>query len=325
MEALTPLPQDIHLHGLVDMTNEQYHAAPGISKGQLDAIAVSGLNYWDQFINPDREPREYKHCFAVGDGTHKLVLEPGTFELTYAVGFDKSAHADALDTVADLKKECTARGLMVSGAKPELVDRLIEDGFPAERILLALQREHEQTMVGRIPIPAQDHKNMMGMLRSIGAHHTAPGLLNGAFVEQSYFVTDEYGILRKCRPDLITANGQIMGDLKTTDDVSEAGFGATIVQRRYEVQAAWYLDILEMLYGADAPKLFAFIPAQKKRPHDVAVHWLEDWQIARGRRLYRQDLETYLRFRDANHWPGADGGQIVKAKFPRWAEYEEGI
>ena len=63
-----------HPIGLVEMTNAQYHSGPGISKSMLDAIAVSPLNYWDQYINPKREPREFKHCLAVGDGTHKLVL-----------------------------------------------------------------------------------------------------------------------------------------------------------------------------------------------------------------------------------------------------------
>lgn len=325
MELTQAPAQELHLHGLVELTNEQYHAAPGLSKSHLDALAISPLAYWDAHVNPEREPREYKHCFAVGDGTHKLVLEPGTFEKTYAVGFDKKAFPDALDLVADLKKECTARGLMVSGSKGELVDRLIDDGFPADRIMMVLERAHAQTMAGRVPIPAQDYKNMLGMLTAIGRHHTAPGLIDGAFVEQSYFVTDQYGILRKCRPDIITANGRVMGDLKTTDDVSLHGFGRTIVQRRYEVQAAWYLDILKMLYGDDAPNVFAFIPAQKTRPYDVAVHWLNEDQIARGRRLYQQDLETYLRCRDANKWPGADGGEVLEAKFPRWAEYEEGI
>ena len=65
------------LHGIVALTNAEYHAGPGVSKSALDAIAVSPLNFWDQYLNPEREPREDKHCFAVGDGTHKLVLEPG--------------------------------------------------------------------------------------------------------------------------------------------------------------------------------------------------------------------------------------------------------
>jgi exodeoxyribonuclease VIII len=319
MEAQAAQPQELYLHGKVDLTNEQYHSAPGVSKGQLDAIAVSPLNYWDQFVNPEREPREFKHCFAVGDGTHKLVLEPGTFEQTYAVGFDKSAYPEALDLVADLKKECTARGLMVSGSKGELCDRLIEDGFEPGRLMPWLLRQHEKTMAGRIAISAAEYKNMLGMLRAVNNHHTAAGLLEGAKVEQSFFVTDDQGILRKCRPDIITANGLIMPDLKTTDDVSEIGFGRTIAQRRYHVQAAYYLDLLFMLYGDAAPRHFCFIAVQKTRPYDVAVHYLTDDIIAIGRALYQRDLQRLIECRDANRWPGTDNGEIIKANLPPWA------
>lgn len=319
--------QELLLHGLIDgMSNADYHAAPGISKSQLDAVAISGLNYWDGYVNPDREPQEYKHCFAVGDGTHKLVLEPGTFEQTYAVGFDKSAHPDALDTVADLKKELASRNMMVSGAKPELVARLVDEtDFPASRIMMMLERHHNATMAGRIPIPAKDYKNMLGMLNAVTNHHTAGGLVEGAFVEQSYFVTDEDGILRKCRPDIITANRLIMPDLKTTDDVSEAGFGRTIAQRRYHVQAAWYLDIMFMLFGEEAPRYFCFIAAQNRRPYDVAVHWMNDEHIAAGRALYQKDLARLVDCRNRNYWPGADNGKVIEALLPNWAMAGEPI
>lgn len=315
---------ELELNGLIEgMSNADYHAAAGISKSQLDQAAISGLAYWDAYVNPDREPQEYKHCFAVGDGTHKLVLEPGTFEQTYAVGFDKSAHPDALDTIADLKKELASRNMMVSGSKPELVDRLVDEtDFPASRIMLRLEKAHNETMKGRIPIPAKDYKNMMCMLEAVNRHHTAANLIADAHVEQSFFVTDEYGILRKCRPDIITRNGRFIPDLKTTDDVSPAGFGRTIVQRRYHVQAAWYLDIMQMLYGSDAPDIFAFIAVQKTRPYDVAVHALSDEQIEIGRRIYKRDLAQIVHWRDTNSWPGSDKGEVIQAVFPNWAMAE---
>lgn len=329
---------ELVLHGLIDdMSNADYHAAPGISKSQLDAAAISPLAYWDAYVNPEREPREEKHCFAVGSGTHTIVLEPHLFEQTYGVGFDKSAFPDALDTGADLRKEIDARGLIKSGTKPELVDRLIDDGFPPERIMLVLEKRHNETIKGRIPISAIDYKDMLGMLRSITNHHTAGGLIEGAFVEQSYFVTitvaEALGpyydqvrhgdgdalITLKCRPDIITRDGLVMPDLKTTDDVSEFGFGRTIAQRRYHVQGAFYLDIMRWLYGDDAPQTFCFIPAQKKRPYDVAVHWLNEEHIRIGRDLYRQDLARIIACRRVNFWTGADGGRIIEAVLPGWA------
>ncbi len=336
------MTSEIVLHGLIDdMSNADYHAAPAISKSQLDAIAPetggSALNYWDQYVNPDREPREEKHCFTVGSGTHTLVLEPHLFEQTYGVGFDKNAHPDALDTGADLRKEIDARGLAKSGTKPELVQRLVDDGFPPERIMMVLEKRHNDTIAGRIPISAADYKDMLGMLRAVTAHHTAGGLIEGAFIEQSYFVSvsvrqvlgphyvaeihghEDGEVQIKIRPDLITRNGRIIGDLKTTDDVSERGFGRTIAQRRYHVQAAWYLDAMAFLYGDDAPDTFALIPAQKRRPYDAAVHWLNELHIGAGRDLYQRDLARIIACRRVDFWPGADNGRLIEAALPSWA------
>lgn len=312
MEQTTIVP-----HGLVEMTNEEYHAGDGISKSKLDTLNISPLAFWDAYINPDREPQEYKHCFAVGDGSHKLVLEPGTFEQTYAVGFDKSKYPNALNTIDDLKQALTAKKEMVSGAKPELIRRLLE-ADPNAQILAVLEAQYNATLGNKIVIPADDYKNMLASLKRINSDRFANSLLTGASVEQSFFWTDDQGVLRKCRTDAINAQHGIVIDLKTTDDVSKSGFGKTIAQRRYHVQAAWYLDILKALYGSDAPRHFAFIAAQKKRPHDVAVHYLTDEQIELGRQLYRANLGTYVACRDSNYYPGAAFGQIIEAELPAW-------
>jgi PDDEXK-like domain of unknown function (DUF3799)/SAP domain len=318
-----------HATGLLTLSNADYHAAPGLSSTQLKTISASPLAYWDAYINPEREPREDKHCFLVGDGTHKLVLEPGTFEQTYAVGFDKTAFPDALDTVADLKKACSERGLMVSGAKPELVERLVDDGFPASKIMLALERGHQKTMAGRLPIPARDYKNMVGMLKAISNDPIASGLIAGADAEQSFFWRDEEWLvpdadgvltplLRKCRTDFIPAAGGIIGDVKTTDDVSEEGFGRAIANYGYHISAAWYLDVLKGLYGKEAPTDFAFVAVQSKRPFDVAVHFLTERQIHLGRLLYRKNLSTLIECMHSGVWPGVARGEPIEAKLPAW-------
>lgn len=321
------------LLGLVEQTNDEYHAGPGISKSKLDAVSISALEYWDQYVNPDREPREEKHCFAVGDGTHKIILEPGTFEHTYAVDFDRSAFPNALDTADDMKRVLSEQMLMTNGTKVELARRLIEEAnYPRNQIMMLLKQDHEASMAGKIAIPARDYKNMLGMLKAVKGHHTASGLLEGAYTEQSFYaempfeyIDHETGKvvqtthLRKCRTDAISANGLVIPDLKTTEDVSEVGFGITIHKRRYHVQAAWYLDILRYLYGDDAPEVFCFIAVQKNRPHDVAVHILKEDDIQLGRLIYQRDLARLSNAMAKNHWPGVDGGKTIYAKIPHYA------
>jgi exodeoxyribonuclease VIII len=183
---------------------------------------------------------------------------------------------------------------------------------------MLLEQAHKASIADKIEMPANDYKNMLGMLSSIQRHHTAGGLLDGAQTEQSYYHLDSAGILRKCRTDAVTPDGQFVVDLKTTDDVSEAGFGRTIAQRRYHVQGAWYLDILRGLYGDDAPKTFVFVAAQKNRPFDVAVHFLTPDQIELGRMLYRNDLAQLIECKKTGIWHGTDGGNVIEAKLPAY-------
>ncbi len=303
-----------------DLPNEDYHAADGTSKSKLDAIHVSPLNYWDKYVNPDREPQEDKHCFLIGGATHALILEPETFQQNYDVGFDKEFFPHALDTIDELKAELKSHHLPVSGNKSELIARLMSfDGvYTADCFLDLMKQDYIKSLGDKNIVPAVDYKNMLRSLESLNKHHTAGKLLKDALVEQSFFVEDEFGWVRKCRPDAITKNGQIWIDLKSTTDVSSDGFGRTISKFRYLVQAAWYLDIAKMHYGSDAPKIFAFIAAQKQRPHDIAVHFVTEEQLQFGRIQYQKDYELLRDCMENNIWHGCDGGNVLEVQLPRW-------
>lgn len=305
-----------HPNGLISgLSNAQYHNGPGLSSTAIKLMGESPLAFWDSYINPDREPRPEKHCFAVGDGTHKLVLEPGTFEKTYFVGFDKSAHPEALDTGDQLKAACRELGLMVSGTKNDLAERLITEGdMPPAKIMLMLEREHLKSKGDRIEIAAQDYKHMMGMLRAIDNDDLARSLLNGADTEESYFWHDQDGVLRKIRTDLTTSDYAYIGDLKTTDDVSEEAFLYTAERLGYLESAAWYLDTLQGLYGSDAPAGFFWIAVQKRRPYDVAVHIMSEDQLHLGRLQYQQHKRRLIECFQQNKWPGVANGQPIISK-----------
>lgn len=313
-----------HQNGLIaGLTNAQYHGGPGLSSTAIKLMGDSPLAFWDAYINPEREPQEFKHCFAVGDGTHKLVLEPGTFEQTYFVGFDKSAHPKALDTGDQLKAACKELGLMVSGTKADLAERLVvEGGVSPDTIMLMLERKHLESKGDRIEIPSQDYKSMIGMLRAIERDELARNLLSGAETEESYFWHDEDGILRKIRTDLTTADYAFIGDLKTTDDVSDEGFRRTIMRLGYHISAAWYLDTLQGLYGSDAPTGFFWLAAQKKRPFDVAVHIASEGQLRLGRLQYQAYKRRLIECFEANHWPGVADGQPINSDLTSWGRHQ---
>lgn len=83
---------------VIDMSNDEYHAHPSISKSGLDLIRRAPALYkWRQ-----TNPQPFKACFRTGTLAHTLLLEPERFEREVMVmpKFDrrttagKLAHAD---------------------------------------------------------------------------------------------------------------------------------------------------------------------------------------------------------------------------------------
>lgn len=84
MEKLS-LKQAIDLHaqkklcGVFEMTNEDYHSSPGLSKSALDNIAKSPFYYQWKLKNPD----SLKESLIFGGAYHCKILEPHTFSKLY--------------------------------------------------------------------------------------------------------------------------------------------------------------------------------------------------------------------------------------------------
>ena len=267
-----------HPVGLIaGMDNHAYHSAPGVSSTQIKKMAVP-LEYWDAYINPDRDPSKQTPAMMIGSAVHTAVLEPHLLQAEYDV-------------------------------MPEGLDRRTKEGKATYAALEAS---------GKTILSADDYKMVTSVQRAVLADPLASGLLADAECEQSFFWRDHDGILRKCRTDAITANGEFVVDLKTTDDVSKAGFGRTIANYGYHISAAWYLDVLQGLYGNDAPQGFAFVAVQKTRPYDVAVHYLNDRQIQLGRMIYRKHLASLIECMASGVWPGAANGEFIEAELPVW-------
>jgi len=76
---------DNFLHGMYEMLNGDYHAAPGISKSHLDLVANSSLrHYWAKYIDPNREPDpEPTPTQIKGSALHAAILEPERFPELY--------------------------------------------------------------------------------------------------------------------------------------------------------------------------------------------------------------------------------------------------
>lgn len=304
------------------MTNEEYHSTNGISKSMLDKIHISPLAYWDAYINPDMDARESTPAMLFGSAAHTGILETDKFWNEYYIEFDKNKFPDALDTLPELRSYLKDMGMPSSGTKPELIERILLSNSEADALILScIEKKYDEENLGKKIISQKDVDALLGMSIAIDSHHSAFKLLDGAKIEESFFVKDEFGLVRKCRPDIITKNGRVVCDLKTTNDVSSDSFPMSFYKYRYHVQAAWYLDTLKLYLGDDAPDTFCFLAVQKKRPYDVAVYVVPEEVINLGRVEYQKDYALLRKCLESNVWPGADGGELLQMSLPKWASY----
>jgi hypothetical protein len=258
-----------------------YHAMTNVvSKSHLDQIARSPLHYWAAYLDPNRQPREATPAMAIGSAVHTHVLELSTWDERYVMA-------------------------------PEGIDRRTKAGKE-------LWAAFEADAASRTVLSRSDAELVMQMGRAVWSHPAAAFLLGRpGQAEQTYLWTDEAtGLECKCRPDWMTTDGQLIVDLKTTEDASPAGFRKSIGNFRYHVQAAWYLDGIERATGR-RPDQFIFVCVEKKPPHVVAVYAASAEMIAAGAITAEADLARLAMCREASEWPGYSN-QIETIDLPPW-------
>ncbi len=131
-------------------------------------------------------------------------------------------------------------------------------------------------------------------------------ILSGGYAEQSLFVEDEHGTMRKSRFDYIAMSGNVIPDLKTCRSAHPDDFEKAIERYHYFERAAFYLDNAE-LAGMEKES-FIFICIETDPPYVVAVYQLNDFVIEAGRAIYKRDLQLYRNCIESGKWPGYHDG-----------------
>lgn len=241
-------------HGKIDISNEDYHGGPGISKSHLDVISPQNngcpAKYWYTYISEQAEPREPSPDMIIGTAVHTLVLEPETFDDCYVESqkFDRRTKAGKAEAAA-----------------------------------------FEEANKGRIVLEPDAMKQVKEMAHAVHVHPVASKLLARGEAETSFYATDpETGLLIKSRPDFINHNN-FMIDLKTTGDASPDAFFKSIINFRYFIQPPWYTDVIG-LAGHDRPEQVIFVAVEKKPPYLVGVYFTPPEVFDIGRMQARRDL-----------------------------------
>ena len=160
-----------------------------------------------------------------------------------------------------------------------------------------------------------------GIALSVAQHSSATTLLRAGLVEHSIIWQDEEtGIWQKIRPDClcIDFDNGICLDVKKTTDASAAAFVRACVNYDYDLQAAVYLEGLRQVFHRDFD--FVFLAVEESPPHGCALYGAPEEMLQRGRRRYRQAINSLKRCRDSNQWPCYQpDGDYELLDWPHWA------
>jgi exodeoxyribonuclease VIII len=173
---------------------------------------------------------------------------------------------------------------------------------------------------GKIIFNSTDAHCLDQMMLSLREHPVSSALVNGELAgksEQSFFATEpETGLEVKCRPDFMLNDGSLIIDLKTTTDASPKGFQKSLVSFRYFVQAAWYLDVVELATGK-RPEGFLFVAVEKQRPFSTGVYVADEEMIKIGREHAMEDLRNIAKWKAEDNYPGySDRAEMIS--LPKW-------
>ncbi len=313
-------------------SNAEYHGGHGFSKSSLDTIRRSPAHFkYAQDQRAAGVEREETAAMRVGSAEHGILLEAAQFEQEFALPFNASDWPDALDTVPAIKERLKSLGLPVGGNKPDLIERLRE-ADPSVQILDDLKAMYAEDAAGKSLLTHAQWRDVRGMRDAAIENPTLCKFLTdprGKAELSVYWVDEETGLSLRCRPDLWV--GDIVMDIKTTEDASESAFERTVEKWRYYVQAAFYLDGVrkaveqsgcDLPPGLEIPKYFVFGAIEKKAPHLNAAYVLSPAVIDIGRREYREDLTTLAECLSSGTWPGHPQ-KVRTIELPAWRMRQE--
>jgi hypothetical protein len=163
-------------------------------------------------------------------------------------------------------------------------------------------------------ITAEESEQITRMVDAVHTHPFARRLLAGGQPEQSIFVEDTHGTLRKSRLDALT-KGNVLPDVKTTESAALDNFERSISRYRLHCQAAFYLDNCN-LAGIEKVSFF-FVCVEKSPPYAVRCLQLMPEVIDYGRTLYQRDLQVYRNCVETDFWPAWSEG-FEECGLPSW-------
>jgi len=229
-----------------NLSDEEYHAAHALSTSGIKTLNISGLKYWQEYLNPKRE-RTTTAAMAFGKASHKFNLENDAFFDDYAFAPNKADYEQVLDTQKDMQEYCDTNGINYAPShnKAKLAEAIKQSGSTATIWFEVLER-FENENEGKIILNANDAERLTEARETFLMYEQLKDTFTGGYAEVSIFIK-VHDIMFKCRIDYMTAHEDI--DYKTFSNslskrIEKAVFEA-IQYQMYNVQYFFYSQVMK--------------------------------------------------------------------------------
>lgn len=261
------------------MASEKYHSIPALGSSGLKKLARTPQHFYGAALDPNRPPNDPTPAMKAGTLAHCALLEPASLPERYVV-------------------------------RPEWLDGRTKEG----KAWLAAVPQGVEAVTAEQMLTAQRQAAAVRALPEIAAF-----LARGRAEVSAFWVDEESGVHCKCRPDWVhsTEVGDVLLDLKTTQDASPEAFAKSIARLGYHLQDAHYRDGWEQATGRTVLGL-VFVVVEADYPHAAAAYVLDDASVAKARTEIRGLLDVYATCSTSGQWPGYPN-TIQPISLPAWA------
>lgn len=269
------------------ISNDAYHAGPGLSNSALSTLAKSPAHYHAAYLAPGRPEREPTAAMLAGTLLHCAVLERAELENRYIVrppGMDLRTNSGKA-----MAQEIALRGLQV-----------------------VTQDEMTTALTQRSAL--------------LDLPEVAELLSSGMSESSAYWIDEATGILCKCRPDHVHKHrdGSVtLVDVKTTTDPMPDAFSRSIYKFGYHRQAAYYSAGYALAAGVEVAA-FILAVVSSTYPFIAVSYILDDETMAQAASEVDELLSLYARCSAANHWPAFGAGHQLIG-LPKWARVSQEV
>jgi hypothetical protein len=209
-------------------------------------------------------------------------------------------------------------GMVLEGKKPSDIAWVKPDGLNLTTTAGKLWKA--EITDDRPLVSHDDAETASHMAEAIEQHEMARDILLQASHREMPIIAEMKGIECKGKLDACGSNGRdwAIVDIKTTQKAGPRDFSRSVVDGRYDMQAAWYQLLLAKHFELEERPEFFWIAVEKTPPYVVAVHTLDAAWMEEGLAKVEMALARYERCMDTGVWEKPYDGINTLTK-PTWA------